>query len=131
MSLLGVYMCAYSCTYIHTCKHKPIFNSTYVNSYTHAPPHRCNTLFNKCIPIHTHTYTHTQVQYSIQTRCQIMDVENDRLIQDQLQHFKVKFPLPGISGLMDGEVMCYSSQECADFEVCVCVCVCVCVYVWH
>lgn len=46
-----------------------------------------------------------------------MGIKDDNLLDDQLQHFGVKFPLPGIEGLMDGEILCFGTQNCAKYTV--------------
>ena len=58
-----------------------------------------------------------EIAYSVQTRCKIEGVSNDPLIGERLLHFTVKFPLPGIPGLRDGEALCYESQPCAESAV--------------
>eukprot|EP00282_Hemiselmis_andersenii_P031343 CAMPEP_0169471348 /NCGR_PEP_ID=MMETSP1042-20121227/24548_1 /TAXON_ID=464988 /ORGANISM="Hemiselmis andersenii, Strain CCMP1180" /LENGTH=229 /DNA_ID=CAMNT_0009585051 /DNA_START=16 /DNA_END=701 /DNA_ORIENTATION=- len=57
-----------------------------------------------------------RVQYSVQTRCHIVSIDDDPLIDDRLVHMKVKFPLPGIPGLMDGDVLCYGTQRCSKYK---------------
>ena len=58
-----------------------------------------------------------EIAYSVQTRCSIEKIADDPLIGERLKHFTVKFPLPGIPGLRDGETTCYSSQPCVDAVV--------------
>ena len=68
-------------------------------------------LFNVVVP------HFDRVAHSVQTRCQIMDVSEDEYINEELFHYTVKFPLPGIDGLRDGEMLCYGSQRCSTFVV--------------
>ncbi len=58
-----------------------------------------------------------EIAYSVQTRCKIEAITDDPLIGERLKHLSVKFPLPGIPGLRDGEATCYESQPCVDFVV--------------
>jgi len=58
-----------------------------------------------------------RLSHSVQTRCKIISVDRDEYIDDALFHYKVKFPLPGIPGLREGESYCYGSQRCSAFEL--------------
>ena len=58
-----------------------------------------------------------RVSHSVQTRCKILSVARDEYIDDSLFHYQVKFPLPGIPGLRQGESYCYGSQRCSAFEI--------------
>ena len=58
-----------------------------------------------------------EVAYSVATRCKIDKISDDSYIGDKLKHYAVKFPLPGIPGLRDGEATCYASQSCIKYTV--------------
>jgi len=58
-----------------------------------------------------------RLAHSVQTRCKIVGIDRDEYIDDALFHYKVKFPLPGIPGLQQGESYCYGSQRCSAFEL--------------
>lgn len=56
-----------------------------------------------------------KIQYSVQTRCQIVAISKDDMVDDAIYHYDVKFPLPGIPGLREGEVLCWGSQACSMY----------------
>ncbi|EKX47125.1 hypothetical protein GUITHDRAFT_137732 [Guillardia theta CCMP2712] len=58
-----------------------------------------------------------KIAHSVQTRCEVMSVTHENLVEDKLFHYILKFPLPGIPGLQDGEAFCYGSQKCSVYEV--------------
>jgi hypothetical protein len=37
-------------------------------------------------------------------------ITKDDMVDDAIYHYDVKFPLPGIPGLREGEVLCWGSQ---------------------
>ena len=67
-------------------------------------------VFNVALP------HYERIAHSVQTRCKIVGIRKDDYIDDALFHYDVKYPLPGIPGLREGETYCYGSQPCSAFE---------------